>query len=66
MKAHLSRQALGDMAGVSGKQVGLIERGKVHNPHIETVGNMANALSKVLGQQVDVLDIYPLKRSFKR
>lgn len=53
------------MAGISGKQVGLIERGKVGNPHFETVADLANALSKALNEAVDVRDVFPLKRRFR-
>jgi DNA-binding XRE family transcriptional regulator len=66
MRAGLSRASLGRMAGISGKQVGLIERGKVPNPHFETVADLANALSKSLNEEVDVRDVFPLKRRFRR
>jgi transcriptional regulator with XRE-family HTH domain len=56
----LTRDALGQLAGLTEKQVGLIERGKVANPHIDTAVGLAEAL------EVDVLDLFPPHRRIVR
>jgi transcriptional regulator with XRE-family HTH domain len=56
----LSRNALGYMAGLSEKQVGLIERGVATHSRAETLARIANAL------EADVFDLFPLERRFRR
>lgn len=49
----LSRSELADMAGISSKQVGLIERGVARRSREETLKNIATALDS------DVLALFP-------
>jgi transcriptional regulator with XRE-family HTH domain len=52
----LSRGALGERAGVSGKQIRLIERGDVRRPQARTKYKLARALDS------SVLTLFPLER----
>lgn len=60
MQLGLSREEVGDMAGISGKQVGLIERGKARHSRFDTLANLAKAVDR------DVLDLFPVSSRFKR
>jgi transcriptional regulator with XRE-family HTH domain len=66
MTAGLSRERLGDLAGVSGKQVGLIERGVAKHSRAETLANLTAALSATLNRDVDQLDVFPLRGRMAR
>ena len=55
IRAGLSRQDVGALAGVTSKQVGAIERGEVHNPRPATKTNIARAVKS------DVIELFPLK-----
>lgn len=56
----LSRSELAYLAGISEKQVGLIERGIAQHSRAETLANLANAL------ETDVFDLFPIERRFRR
>jgi transcriptional regulator with XRE-family HTH domain len=56
IRAGLSRDVLGDLAGISGKQVGLIERGLARRPRPETLTGLAGALKE------DVFVLFPERR----
>lgn len=53
IRAGLSREDLGDLAGISEKQIGLIERGVARHSRPETLSGIARALEK------DVFDLFP-------
>ena len=55
MRAGLSREEAGRLAGITGKQVGLIERGVARYPRAETVAALAEAV------RADVTDIFNFK-----
>lgn len=52
----LSRGELGTLSGVSGKQIGLIERGLVRRSRPATLKGVARAL------EADVFDIFPERK----
>lgn len=56
----LSRRELADMAGLTEKQVGLIERGVAVNSRPGTLLGLAVAL------QIDVLELFPVEQRFRR
>lgn len=60
MQKGLSRGELAHLAGLSEKQVGLIERGKARNPRAETIFNLAQVLD------VDVFSLFPVEKRFRR
>jgi len=53
MQKGFSREVLGSMAGITGKQVGLIERGVARHSRAETMVSLAYAL------ETDVLSLFP-------
>lgn len=55
MRAGLSREELGHLAGITGKQVGLIERGIARRSRPSTLAGLATALEK------DVLDLFAVR-----
>jgi transcriptional regulator with XRE-family HTH domain len=55
MKAGLSREELGRLSGVSGKQVGLIERGVAKRSRATTLAAMAGVL------EMDLLDLFSIR-----
>lgn len=55
----LSREDLGRLAGLSGKQVGLIERGLAVHSREANLKNLADAL------KVDVLDLFDVERRLR-
>lgn len=56
MRAGMSREGLGDAAGISAKQVGLIERGVARHSRPETLAGIAAALD------ADVFDLFPERK----
>jgi transcriptional regulator with XRE-family HTH domain len=56
MTKQLSVEELAELAGVSGKQIRLIERGKARNPHMRTKRSLAEALD-----QPSIEDLFPLR-----
>lgn len=56
LRAGLSRAALGELAGISEKQVGLIERGVAKHSRAETLAGLA------AGVGLDVTDCFDLPR----
>lgn len=59
MQRGLSREQLGELAGVSGKQIGLIERGVARHSRAGTLANIAKAL------EADPLDVFPIERRMR-
>lgn len=57
MRAGMSREDVGRLAGISEKQVGLIERGVARHPRMKTVAGIAEAV------HADVLDLFPIGRA---
>lgn len=55
MRAGLSREEAGRLAGITGKQVGLIERGVVKHPWVTTAHALAEAVA------VDVCELFPVR-----
>lgn len=55
MRAGLSREETGRLAGITGKQVGLIERGVARHPRASTVAAIAEAV------HCDVLDLFDMR-----
>jgi transcriptional regulator with XRE-family HTH domain len=60
MAKGLSRRDLADLAGITEKQVGVIERGEARRSYPETLLGIANAL------EIDVLTLFPVERRFRR
>lgn len=56
IRAGLSRDDLGRLAGVSGKQIGLIERGVARKSRASTLAGISTALEQ------DVMALFPLRR----
>lgn len=56
MRAGLSREKLGELAGISEKQVGLIERGIAKHSRAETLAALAIAVD------VDLCDLFDLRQ----
>ena len=56
IRAGLTREGLGELAGVTAKQVGLIERGVARRSKPETLVGIATAL------EADVFELFPEKR----
>lgn len=56
MRAGLSREEVGRLAGITGKQVGLIERGVAKHPRMSTVAGIAEAV------HTDVLELFQIGR----
>lgn len=56
MRAGLSRAELGDAAGITGKQVGLIERGVAKRSRAKTLEAIATALD------ADLFEVFPDRR----
>jgi transcriptional regulator with XRE-family HTH domain len=52
-EADLSQEELGRIVGISTQGIGLLERDKVHDPHISTVYSIAKALNTTVGRLVD-------------
>jgi DNA-binding XRE family transcriptional regulator len=66
MQAGLSREDLGHMAGISGKQVGLIERGLATHSRASTHADLTAALAAALNKDVDQLEVFPISRRYRR
>lgn len=62
MRAGLSRDELGELAGISEKQVGLIERGIATHSRADTLANLTAALSARLNEDIDQFDVFPIRR----
>jgi transcriptional regulator with XRE-family HTH domain len=56
VRAGLSREELGRLAGITGKQVGLIERGLARRSRETTVTGIADAVN------ADVFELFPHRR----
>lgn len=56
IRAGLSRDDLGHLAGITGKQVGLIERGVARKSRPDTLTGIARALNE------DVFELFPNRR----
>lgn len=56
IRAGLSRDELGDLAGITGKQVGLIERGVARHSRASTLTGLAAAVNG------DVFELFPDRR----
>jgi DNA-binding XRE family transcriptional regulator len=56
IRQGLSREDLGLMAGISAKQVGLIERGVARRPRVSTLHGIARAL------EADLFELFPERR----
>lgn len=59
LAAGLSRADLGALAGVTEKQIGLIERGLARDPRASTVASIATVLDR------DVSEIFDLRQRAK-
>lgn len=56
-EAGLSQEALGYRAGIHGVHVHKLEVGKVKNPGVGTLQDLADVLSEVLGRLITVDDL---------
>lgn len=67
MESGLSRAKLGELSGISEKQVGLIERGKARQSRASTLAEITAVLSVALDRpELRQEDIFPIRRRLAR